>query len=57
MGAQFGIGELSRLTGVPVRTIRFYSDSGLLPPAGRSEAGYRRYDDGAQAQLGLIRTL
>ncbi|NUV50345.1 MerR family DNA-binding transcriptional regulator, partial [Streptomyces sp. CAI-78] len=30
------IGELSRRTGSPVRTIRFYSDEGLLPPAGRS---------------------
>jgi DNA-binding transcriptional MerR regulator len=57
MRAQFGIGELSRRTGVPVRTIRFYSDSGLLPPAGRSEAGYRRYDEGAQGRLALIRTL
>jgi DNA-binding transcriptional MerR regulator len=57
MRAQFGIGELSRRTGVPVRTIRFYSDSGLLPPAGRSDAGYRRYDDEAQARLALIRTL
>jgi DNA-binding transcriptional MerR regulator len=57
MRARFGVGELSRRTGVPVRTIRFYSDSGLLPPAGRSEAGYRRYDEGSRARLALIRTL
>lgn len=37
------IGELARRTGVPVRTIRFYSDTGVVVPAGRSPAGYRLY--------------
>jgi hypothetical protein len=27
------IGEVAKLTGVPVKTIRYYSDIGLLPPA------------------------
>lgn len=39
------IGELSRLPGVPVKTIRYYSDIGLVPGSGRTDAGYRRYDD------------
>jgi len=56
------IGQLSELTGVPVRTIRFYSDSLadgrlLLEPALRSPAGYRLYDIEAAARLELIRTL
>lgn len=56
------IGRLSELTGVPVRTIRFYSDQvvegrRLLEPAGRSEAGYRLYDLEAASRLELIRTL
>lgn len=51
------IGALARLTGLSVRTLRFYSDSGLLPPAGRSEAGYRLYDTGAAARAELVRTL
>jgi DNA-binding transcriptional MerR regulator len=56
------IGQLSELTGVPVRTIRFYSDSladgrALLEPALRSSAGYRLYDIEAAARLELIRTL
>jgi DNA-binding transcriptional MerR regulator len=51
------IGALARLTGLPVRTLRFYSDSGLLPPAGRSDAGYRLYDAGASARAQLVRTL
>jgi len=30
------IGELGKRTGLPVRTIRFWSDAGVLPPAGQS---------------------
>jgi DNA-binding transcriptional MerR regulator len=51
------IGALARYTGLPVRTLRFYSDSGLLPPAGRSDAGYRLYDLDAQVRAELVRTL
>lgn len=56
------IGELSELTGVPVRTIRFYSDTriagaALVEPAGRSASGYRLYDVEAAARLELVRTL
>jgi DNA-binding transcriptional MerR regulator len=51
------IGALARLTGLSVRTLRFYSDSGLLAPAGRSEAGYRLYDAGAAPRAELVRTL
>ncbi|MGW0781231.1 MerR family transcriptional regulator [Streptomyces sp. NPDC002913] len=51
------IGELARRTGITVKTIRFYSDNGLIPPADRSPAGYRLYDSGAVARLDLVRTL
>ena len=51
------IGDLSGLTGVPVKTIRYYSDLGLVPEARRTDAGYRRYDDTAVALLGLVRAL
>ena len=37
----YSIGDLARRTGLSVRTIRFYSDRGLLPPTSRSPAGYR----------------
>jgi len=53
----FTIGELSRRTGLPVKTIRFYSDEGLLPPTQRTGAGYRLYDAHALARLELVRTL
>ncbi|KOX44201.1 MerR family transcriptional regulator [Streptomyces ardesiacus] len=51
------IGDLSARTGVPVRTVRFYSDTGLLPPTDRTPAGYRRYDDAALDRLHLIGVL
>jgi DNA-binding transcriptional MerR regulator len=51
------IGELSRLTGLPVKTIRYYSDVGLVPEAERSPAGYRRYDHAAIVRLEFVRTL
>jgi DNA-binding transcriptional MerR regulator len=51
------IGELSRRTGVPVKTLRFWSDEGLLPPATRSSSGYRLYAEDATVRLDLVRTL
>ncbi|MGI5247202.1 MerR family transcriptional regulator [Dactylosporangium sp. CA-139066] len=51
------IGELSRLTGLPVKTIRYYSDVGLVPEAERSRAGYRRYDHASIVRLEFVRTL
>jgi len=51
------IGELARRTGLTTRTIRFYSDEGLLPPAERTHAGYRLYDAESLARLELLRTL
>jgi DNA-binding transcriptional MerR regulator len=54
---RYSIGELARLTGLPVRTIRFYSESGLVPEAGRTPAGYRTYDRDAVERLGFVRTL
>ncbi|MFB6558873.1 MerR family transcriptional regulator [Streptomyces sp. NPDC056400] len=53
----YSIGELSRRTGLPVRTIRFYSDSGVVAPTQRSPAGYRLYDVDALIRLELLRTL
>lgn len=51
------IGEVSRITGVPVKTIRYYADIGLLPPAKVSESRYRLYGAEEIWRLGLIRTL
>jgi DNA-binding transcriptional MerR regulator len=51
------IGELADRTGLSVRTIRFYSDSGVVPPAERTDAGYRLYGADALTRLALVRTL
>jgi len=50
-------GELARCAAVTVRTVRWYSDQGLLFPCCRSAAGYRLYDSETLARLELIRTL
>ena len=38
------IGELAEATGTTTKTLRFYEDSGLLPPPERTVSGYRDYD-------------
>ncbi|MFK8905594.1 MerR family transcriptional regulator [Streptomyces sp. YS-3] len=53
----WSIGELAAGTGVPVKTLRYYSDSGLLPVAGRSTGGHRRYGPEAWERIQLIRRL
>lgn len=39
--------EVSKLTGVSIRTLQYYDQIGLLPPAEYTQAGYRLYDDAA----------
>ncbi|MBQ7850277.1 MAG: MerR family transcriptional regulator [Clostridia bacterium] len=48
------IGEMSRLTGVTIRTLRHYDRIGLLRPVSVTDAGYRHYDEGSLARLHLI---
>ena len=55
--ASYSIGRLAELTGLPIKTIRFYSDDGLLGPGSRTAAGHRRYGEADLAQLQLIRSL
>lgn len=37
--------EVSRLTGVSIRTLHYYDKIGLLHPAEKTRSGYRLYDD------------
>ena len=46
--------EISDITGISVRTLHYYDEIGLLVPTGKSEAGYRLYDDKALERLRQI---
>lgn len=51
------IGDLSEQTGVPAKTIRFYEEVGLLPPAMRAENGYRIYGEEDIERLQFVRRM
>lgn len=46
--------EVSKLTGISVRTLHHYDAIGLLTPTTTTEAGYRLYDDDALERLQCI---
>ncbi len=48
------VNEVSKLTGVSIRTLQYYDKIGLLHPAKFTEAGYRLYDDAALETLQQI---
>lgn len=37
------IGAVAKASGLPIKTVRYYADIGLVVPDGRSESGYRQY--------------
>ncbi|EFH80642.1 MerR family transcriptional regulator [Ktedonobacter racemifer] len=51
------IGAVAKLTGVPIKTIRYYTDINLLPATDRTQARFRLYSTEAIWQLQLIRVL
>jgi MerR family copper efflux transcriptional regulator len=55
MNARLSIGFVARQTGCTVPTIRYYEEIGLLPPAGRTEAGQRTFDERTVRRLAFIR--
>lgn len=50
----FLIGELAKRCGITADTLRFYEKNRLIQPVGRSESGYRLYDEENQKQVGFI---
>lgn len=52
----FQIGELSKHADVPEKTIRYYEEIGLLPPARRSANSYRIYAEVDVERLRFIRS-
>jgi DNA-binding transcriptional MerR regulator len=51
------IGELAERAGLSVKTVRYYSDLGLVPESSRTHSGHRRYDAESAVRLDLVRTL
>lgn len=48
------IGELAQAADTTTKTLRFYEDQGLLPPAERTPAGYRDYTGDIVARVDFI---
>lgn len=55
MSAKLSIGVVAKRTGATVPTVRYYEEIGLLPPAGRTEAGQRNFDEATVRRLVFIR--
>lgn len=50
----FTTGDMARLTGSTLRTVRFYDQEGLISPAARSCGGHRVFDDSSLQRLQFI---
>ena len=53
----FSIEQVSARTGLTKRTLRYYEEVGLLPPTGRTEGNYRRYNEEDIQRLERIKKL
>jgi len=51
------IGALAERTGMSLRTLRHYDETGLLAPSGRSEGGFRLYTEDDLSRLLVIRRM
>jgi MerR family transcriptional regulator, redox-sensitive transcriptional activator SoxR len=54
VSSTFTIGQVARIAGLPITTLRYYERAGLIDPPSRS-GGQRRYETGVFARLMLIR--
>ena len=52
--AMMTVNEVSKLTGVSIRTLQYYDTIGLLKPIQYTESGYRLYDDTSLERLQQI---
>lgn len=49
------ISSAAKASGLPVKTVRYYADIGLVDAPSRSDAGYRTYTDAAVRKLTFVR--
>lgn len=52
---EYSIQELSRLSGVTTRTLRWYDQIGLLKPSRVAESGYPHAHSAGIRELGFVR--
>ena len=54
----YKIGELSKIVDIPIKTLRYYDEVGILPPAHIDQfTGYRYYDDESILNIEMIKSL
>lgn len=51
------IGEVARLTGLTIHTLRYYDDCGLLPQVERADNGHRRFDEDDLGWIEILKCL
>jgi len=49
------IGSVAKESGIPIKTIRYYEELGLLKTTGRTEGGYRLFSVDVFARLNFIK--
>ncbi|MBB3126354.1 DNA-binding transcriptional MerR regulator [Paenibacillus rhizosphaerae] len=57
MNTQWKVGELAAMTGLTIRTLRYYDQIGLFSPSGHTESGHRIYNGHDLARLQQILSL
>lgn len=57
MSLHMQIGEVATLTGLSLRTIRYYEEVGLAQPSTRTEGGFRLYTESDVARLLLVKRM
>ena len=51
----FLIGQVTDLSGIPIRTIRYYEGLGLIKSSGRTKGGFRQFSSDVLARLSFIK--
>lgn len=57
MQQHWKVGDLASLTGLTVRTLRYYDQIGLFSPSGHSGSGHRMYNEADIQRLQKILSL
>ncbi|TKI58916.1 MerR family transcriptional regulator [Brevibacillus antibioticus] len=57
MKSHWKVGELAKIAGITIRTLRFYDQIGLFSPSGYSPSGYRLYTEKDISRLQQILSL